>query len=316
MSPEDVIFLRFSFAQPDSLPDVKQLGCHVVVIDIPFSLSVAPGEWPLSHPQTQRYYKRCLEERTLKFIRDLGERFVLWIDHHDHKGWTLVSEDDRFILKGGPKHPACALLVKPDIFIKYNLENVDTLVCHPDIDGLISAARFLLKGELPYQEALQDAVAADTRNVPLSPLGKILDMALKSKIDDVPTVLLSWLLYRGEDRAAFIKEAARSYQVKYESYSPISLSHRDVGKCRIVDFRCEVGPLPLTQVLCDLQVENRIGIVIYTRNGRNLIAVAGQDVNLPRILDLPGGTRSRVILDANHLSEVVERLMGEECLLH
>lgn len=98
--------------------------------------------------------------RTLDFIAAAGDRLRLWVDHHEHpQAWPSFESDDRFVLVSSRRAHACPELVTPEVVAAAG--RVDAVLAHHDFDGLMSAVRFELGGRPPYDEADEDARAAD-----------------------------------------------------------------------------------------------------------------------------------------------------------
>src|SRR5438309_11875351 len=146
--------------QPGNLPAPPPQG-RVAVVDVAF----AAGE--------------NFEKSTRPFIEALGDRLAIWIDHHEHPlGWARFREAPRFVLVPNRIAHACPELVTPEVVRKAG--PVDVVVAHADLDGLLSAVKFLRKGEPPWPEADEDARAADSpgRGHALSSFGHLLVEAL------------------------------------------------------------------------------------------------------------------------------------------
>lgn len=117
--------------------------------------------------------------RTLDFIAAAGDRLRLWVDHHEHpQAWPSFESDDRFVLVSSRRAHACPELVTPEVVAAAG--RVDAVLAHHDFDGLMSAVRFELGGRPPYDEADEDARAADApgRGHVLTPRGQRLSEAL------------------------------------------------------------------------------------------------------------------------------------------
>jgi len=101
------------------------------------------------------------ERVTVPFLDALGDRLVLWVDHHEHPiGWARYRDDPRFILVPNRDAHACPELVTADLVARTG--PVDQVVAHADLDGLLSAVKFLRKGVPPWPEADEDARAVDS----------------------------------------------------------------------------------------------------------------------------------------------------------
>ena len=128
--------------QPGKLPAPPAQG-RVAVVDVAF----AGGE--------------NFEKSTLPFLDALGDRLAIWIDHHEHPvGWARFRNDRRFVLVPNRIAHACPELVTPEVVRQAG--HVDVIVAHADLDGLLSAVKFLRGGSPPWPEADEDARAADS----------------------------------------------------------------------------------------------------------------------------------------------------------
>src|SRR5437762_2289751 len=128
--------------QPGKLPAPPARG-RVAVVDVAF----AGGE--------------NFEKSTLPFLDALGDRLAIWIDHHEHPvGWARFRNDRRFVLVPNRIAHACPELVTPEVVRQAG--HVDVIVAHADLDGLLSAVKFLRGGSPPWPEADEDARAADS----------------------------------------------------------------------------------------------------------------------------------------------------------
>ena len=101
------------------------------------------------------------EKSTVPFLQALGDRLAIWIDHHEHPvGWARYRDDPRFLLVPNQQAHACPELVTPEVVARAGA--VDVVVAHADLDGLLSAVKFLRGGVPPWPEADEDARAADS----------------------------------------------------------------------------------------------------------------------------------------------------------
>jgi hypothetical protein len=145
--------------QPGSLPPPPD--GRVAVVDVAF----AGGD--------------NFEKSTVPFLEALGDRLAIWIDHHEHPvGWARYRNDPRFVLVPNQIAHACPELVTPETVRRAG--HVDVVVAHADLDGLLSAVKFLRGGIPPWPEADEDARAADSpgRGHALSPRAALLSAAL------------------------------------------------------------------------------------------------------------------------------------------
>ena len=132
-------------ATPRSLPKAANLPGRVVVLDIAFASNAGDMSF---------------EKVTGKFITELGPRLALWVDHHDSDYHAQFASDSRFVLHRKVEHGACPELITPELVAIAG--QVDSIVCHNDFDGLMSAAKWLRGGYECYAGADNDAFAIDT----------------------------------------------------------------------------------------------------------------------------------------------------------
>lgn len=295
---------KVCFAVSGSLAGLPVEGLRVVVLDIPFALPVAPADHSLFHPETLKFYQAEFETQTLAFIRRLDIQLVLWVDHHDHANWPMFQKDPRFLLVSQNMAPAAAVLINENLFQTPQATAVDTIIAHGDFDGLISTARFILQGALPYPQALQDAVVADTRQGEMSKTGVLIETAIKARsVDATCQAALSWLLDQNPASMSVLQAAASEYQTPTHG----TFQYHDIGICRIMDARRILKPGDPTETLLDLQKDGHVSMLIQRKDGRHILWIASSvpALNLPHLLGLPGGSTQRVLLDAGHLEEAV-----------
>ena len=158
---------RLAFATPRKLPKAVELDGRVVVLDVAFASEASSGGFATV---------------TLPYITALGSRLVAWDDHHDHDMHAAYASDPRFVLTTKAEHGACPEMVTPELVRRVG--PVETIVCHTDFDGLMSAAKWIRAGEEPYPHADDDARAVDTRIGSPSRTGERIDRALRAKPRD------------------------------------------------------------------------------------------------------------------------------------
>jgi hypothetical protein len=149
--------------QPGSLPAPPE--GRVAVVDVAF----AGGDG--------------FERVTVPFLEALGERLAVWVDHHEHPvGWSRYRDDPRFVLVPNREAHACPELVTEDLVARAG--RVDCVVAHADLDGLLSAVKFLRGGSPPWPEADEDARAVDSpgRGHVLSERGRLYVEALDEAV--------------------------------------------------------------------------------------------------------------------------------------
>jgi hypothetical protein len=290
-----------SFGTPRKLPKAASLQGRVVVLDIAFAGAVGGG----------------FEKVTKKFIDELGERLVRWVDHHDHERHVDYVSDPRFILATKAEHGACPEMITPEIVD--GTGPVDTIVCHNDFDGLASAAKWLLGGQEPYPGCDADAHAIDTRTGEASRFGTLFDRALRARYRDTDLHRLIVATMVGELRdVASLKriEAAADELVPIEKETRRAarayrrFSRRGGGGVALVDVAEGYKQLDKTSLLLLGQKLEQISIVVDKQNV-TMAAHFDSGLNFLEILGLDGGMPTRVSVPRSRLDEVLSRLSVE-----
>jgi hypothetical protein len=129
---------------PRHLPPAP--GGRVVVVDVAFAAG------------------RGYVNRTRPFLDKLGDRLLLWVDHHVHReGWAEVEGDPRFLLVPNREAHACPELITPELVTATEGgQPADAIVAHADFDGMLAAVKWRNGGRSPYPEADEDARAVDS----------------------------------------------------------------------------------------------------------------------------------------------------------
>ncbi|MEM9490491.1 MAG: hypothetical protein AAGC55_15190, partial [Myxococcota bacterium] len=159
---------RLAFASPRALPRASSLDGRVVVLDIAFAATTGS--------------KVSFAGVTKRFLDDLGDRLAAWVDHHDHERHDDYADDPRFVLASKAEHGACPEMVTPELVTLTG--PIDTIVAHVDLDGLYSAAKWILGGHQPYRDADRDAWCIDTRCGKPGPVAVRIDQALRARFRD------------------------------------------------------------------------------------------------------------------------------------
>lgn len=137
MAPAELVWVT----HPRHLPAAPR--GRIVALDVAFAAS---GQW---------------KSKTKKLIDALGDRLVLWLDHHEHKeGWAAYQGDARFVLVPNKIAHACPELVTPARVAAAGV--VDAIMAHADFDGALAAAKWLKGGLEPWPGADEDARAVDS----------------------------------------------------------------------------------------------------------------------------------------------------------
>ncbi|HEY8376799.1 MAG TPA: hypothetical protein VIK91_09935 [Nannocystis sp.] len=282
------------FASPRRLPKPQNLRGRVVVLDLAFAADGIGGGF---------------EKITGKFIAGLGPRLARWVDHHDHERHAQFRGDPRFVLHTKAEHGACPEIVTPQMVEETG--PIDTIVAHFDLDGLYSAAKWLLGGVEPYPGADADARAVDTRTGEVGPVATILDKALRAHYED--NVLLNkivrWLVAgmpRGSEQAA-IEAAAADFDAMAAEARRLAGGYVVDGGVALVRVPPDARPFDKTELLLLGQALAPVAAVV---DGHTLNIAAGFDSGLDfvALLGLGGGMPTRVSVPASRLSDVLAKI--------
>jgi hypothetical protein len=289
-------FPELSFGTPRKLPKAADLRGRVVVLDIAFA---AEG--------TGTSFDRV----TGKLITGLGSRLAMWVDHHDHALHAEYAKDPRFVLSTKAENGACPQMITPELVARAGA--IDTICCHVDFDGLMSAAKWIRGGTEPYAGADADARAIDTRIGTPSELGKTIDRALRARPrDDAMKGLVVRFLVDGATDAGLRKEIeAQAEMMRRLEDAARELARRfevdrtaDVAIC---DARGVTVTYDKTELLLLGQERAKISIV---HDDTTVTMAAGFEsgVDFLALLGLEGGMPTRVSVGAERLSEVLQKL--------
>jgi len=266
--------------QPGNLPAPPPQG-RVAVVDVAF----AAGE--------------NFEKSTLPFIEALGDRLAIWIDHHEHPvGWARFRDDPRFVLVPNRIAHACPELVTPEVVRKAG--QVEVIAAHADLDGLLSAVKFLRDGVPPWPEADEDARAADSpgRGHAISSQAARLSNALDHAAAELRTAQRESLrqqivqaLVRGQMPSALqrrIDELARKHQEALAPVEALAAQAREEARGVLVARVPKALARPVKKALLSrLEAHAPIGVVI---EGRAVTAATFRDgLDLSMCDELPAG---------------------------
>jgi hypothetical protein len=282
------------FTTPRKLPKARDLKGRVIVLDVAFASEASGGGF---------------QKATLPLIEELGARLVAWVDHHDSSDHARFVGDPRFVLATKSQHGACPEMVTPDLVTRVGA--VDTIVCHTDFDGLVSAAKWICGGVEPYPGADRDAWAVDTCLARPGPHGQRFDRALRARPTDhglfgiVVRHLASGLsdpaLWQPIDEAAAellpIEAETRTASADYVRLPP------GVAVVDVTKRRQSGAKLDKTQLLLAGQERERVSVVI----DRDTVTVAARfdsGLNFLDLFGLSGGMPTRVSIPRSRLHEV------------
>jgi hypothetical protein len=241
------------------------------------------------------------ERVTVPFLELLGDRLALWVDHHEHPvGWARYRDDPRFVLVPNREAHACPELVTAEVVSRAG--PVDEVVAHADLDGLLSAVKFLRKGVPPWPEADEDARAVDSpgRGHKLSDRGRIyvaaLDEAaatLRSKQrESLRQELVAALVGSPENLPAALEARLRELASQHEeTLAPardLALTAREEARgVLVVRVPKDLGRPVKKALLSRLEERAAVGVVV---EGRAVTAATfREDLDLAAIPGLGAG---------------------------
>lgn len=281
------------FASPRVLPRPQAVEGRVVVLDIAFAASAGGGV--------------SFETVTLPFLEGLGERLAAWVDHHDHDRHAEYAADPRFTLATKAEHGACPEMVTPELV--RHTGPIDSIVAHADLDGLYSAAKWILEGREPYAGADADARAVDTRTGEPGPIARRIDRALRARFrDDALKRAVVLYLVGGMRPGAHkdaIDEAAAEFDARAEGTRELTGRFVCRGAVAFVDARDFDRAYDKTDVLLAGQELAEVSVV----RDSGMITVAARfdsGWDFVTLLGLEGGMPTRVSLPSSRTDEVLE----------
>lgn len=288
-----------AFASPRKLPNPDSLEGRVVVLDIAFAADgIGPG----------------FAKTTGKFITRLGDRLARWVDHHDHPAHTDFASDERFVLATKAQHGACPEMITPDIV--RDTGPVDTILCHFDLDGLYSAAKWILGGQEPYEGADDDARAVDTRIGEASSRALRVDKALRAHWTDhvLKQRVVNWLVEgcRPGVNAEAIDAAARDFEARERQALLLAAEFEvEPGKgIAMVSVPSTTAPFDKTELLLEGQKLATVAVVIDAGNV-SIAASFESGLNFVELLDLGGGMPTRVNIPEKRLGSALRAIREE-----
>ncbi|MCA9713666.1 MAG: hypothetical protein H6713_21820 [Myxococcales bacterium] len=285
---------ELAFASPRKLPRASSLRGRVVVLDIAFA---ADG------------LGKGFRKVTGKFIEQLGDRLVRWVDHHDHERHAEFASDPRFVLHTKAEHGACPEIITPEMVRESG--PVDTILAHFDLDGLYAAAKWALGGVEPYPGADDDARAVDTRIGEPSARALLIDKALRVHYADpvLKVRIVRWLtrgLKPGLELDS-IKEAAADFDRQAEGARALAERFEVAGGIAFVDIPPGAPPFDKTELLL---LGQRRATVAVVADGVNVSIAASFDsgLNFVQLLELGGGMPTRVSVPRKRLALALARI--------
>ena len=283
------------FSTPRKLPVPADVPGRVAVLDIAFA---GQGR------------STGFDKVTLPFIEALGPRLRVWVDHHDHDEHVRYAGDPRFVLATKAEHGACPEMIHPALVERVG--PVDTIVCHTDFDGLVSAAKWMRGGIEPYPGSDDDARAIDTRMGTPSRTAERIDQALRARPRDMG---LFGLVVR--HLAAGLTDAAlwQPIEAAGAEWRSIEAETRRVAKryrrlpagVAFLEVDKADGRFDKTLLLLLGQEREPVSVVA----DRDTVSVAARfdsGLNFVKLLGLAGGMPTRVAVPRSRLGELLSAL--------
>ena len=280
------------FASPRGLPRASKVEGRVVVLDIAFAASSGSGV--------------SYERVTQPFIEGLGDRLAAWVDHHDHERHPEFAHDSRFVLATKAQHGACPEMVTEELVRQTG--PIDSIVCHVDLDGLYSAAKWILGGNEPYQGADADARCIDTRLGEPGPRAMWIDRALRARFrdKDLKRAVVKWLtegLGAGPHKD-LISEAESEFAHRDRGTSALARRYVRRGRVSFVDASLQTEPYDKTDLLLRGQQDGAVAAV-QDSGYVTLAASFESGWDFLDLLGLEGGMPTRVTVPEGRLDEAI-----------
>jgi hypothetical protein len=233
----------------------------------------------------------------------IGDKLAGWVDHHKNVRWPEYSADPRYRLA---EADSCPRLINLGEFA-----NVELLLAHGDMDGILSAAKAL---GYTYPELEADADAADTRRGVLSRFAQMCNDALRADMADDETRYQIVAVIAGLLPESVLRQKAERYAEVQARTMGLAKGYEVRGAVAYVDATGAEGPYDLTALLLSGEKMARVAAAktVNPKTGRAGITMATLDkgLNLVEIFGLQGGAPSRVNLPAERLGEIFERFAG------
>lgn len=285
-------FPHLAYGTPRKLPRADKLAGRVVVLDVAFAGDAGGASF---------------EKITAPFLRNLGDRLAMWIDHHDHARHASFANDPRFVLRTKAEHPACPELVTPERVAAAG--PIDTIVCHVDFDGLCAAAKWIRGGVEPYEGADADARAIDTRMGTPTDRGVLLDRALRARPrDDGLRGLIVRYLATGADDVGLrnlIRDAAAELDAIEATTRELARGYVVDPAIAIVDTRGVRADSYDKTLLLLLGQERAPVSLVHDEITVTAAARFDSGIDLVAMLGLSGGMPTRISVSPNELDRVI-----------
>jgi hypothetical protein len=305
---EEEIMTQIIFVQPVTVNEVlaKQCQGRVVVLDVAFNAG---------SPQAKGTPQEQFTATTGAFIDALGDRLVLWLDHHPHQTWPAYARDSRFVLVDRLQAPACPPLITPEMVS--NIGDVDTVIAHGDFDGEMSAVKWLNGGHEAYPGMDADSVAADSRVGELSPIGQRYEAAMKADLrdDSIRQAIVSELISDDQAARVVVDRAVAKYTAIQVETQRLAGLYQVSDQVAWLDAT-EANGYDLTALLLAGQKLGRVAVVrnIPRPSAAPQMTVAGpRGWDFVKMFGLTGGMPNRVNLSDQPMADVI-RIISQATL--
>ena len=188
---------------------------------------------------------------------------------------------------------------------------MDTIVCHLDLDGLYSAAKWILEGKEPYEGADYDARCIDTRIGEPGPIAIKIDRALRARFrdQDLKRAVVLWLV-GGLGKSVHkdvIDEAEREFDASNRGTEALAARFETRGRVAFVNASASVEPYDKTELL--LLGQKMAPISAVQDSGSVTFAASFESGwNFLVLLGLEGGMPTRVSISESRLDEAIQSL--------
>lgn len=215
---------------------------------------------------------------TETLIKALGDKLVIWYDHH--QGWDGLQLPEK-------------------VFI---------------INENVGSCAELIGGD---RKLIEDAIAADTRQGQLSPTGLLIEQAIKADMSDdgVRRAAVDYLVTGNQE--AKLKKAAKKYAAIQTETERLFITNEVIDGVAIVDATTGRVDYNATELLIKLQDIATLGVAIVRgknhRTGEIVFTIArsnSKNYNLVNLFGLPSGAPFRVSIPETDwsLEKILEKL--------
>ena len=185
---------------------------------------------------------------------------------------------------------------------------VDTIVTHLDLDGLYSAAKWILGGAEPYEGADYDARCIDTRTGEPGAIAVKIDRALRARFrdQDLKRAVVLWLVSgRGKNvHRERIDEAEQEFDANNRGTEALEDRYALRGRVAYVDASASPEPYDKTELLL---LGQKLAAIAAVRDSGSVTFAASFESgwNFLELLGLEGGMPTRVSISESRLEEAI-----------